>query len=38
VLVYRRTLFTLCGALIFPGISYGSLTRTPWQGEGPFYP
>ena len=21
-----------------PGISYGSLTRTPWQGEGPFYP
>ena len=38
VLVYRRTLFTLCGALIFPGISYGSLIRTPWQGEGPFYP
>ena len=36
--VYRRTLFTLCGALIFPGISYGSLIRTPWQGEGPFYP
>jgi protocatechuate 3,4-dioxygenase beta subunit len=28
----------LCGALIIPGISYGSLTRTPWQGEGPFYP
>ena len=38
MLVYRRTLFTLCGALIFPGISYGSLIRTPWQGEGPFYP
>ena len=38
MLVYRRTLFKLCGALIFPGISYGSLTRTPWQGEGPFYP
>ena len=36
--VYRRTLFKLCGALIFPGISYGSLIRTPWQGEGPFYP
>ena len=34
----RRTLFTLCGALIIPGISYGSLIRTPWQGEGPFYP
>jgi len=38
MLLYRRTLFTLCGALILPGISYGSLTRTPWQGEGPFYP
>ena len=38
MLVYRRTLFALCGALIFPGISYGSLIRTPWQGEGPFYP
>ena len=38
MLVYRRTLFTLCGALIFPGISCGSLIRTPWQGEGPFYP
>ena len=38
MLVDRRTLFTLCGALIIPGISYGSLIRTPWQGEGPFYP
>jgi len=38
MLVYRRTLFTLCGALIIPGISYGNLIRTPWQGEGPFYP
>ena len=38
MLVYRRTLFKLCGALIIPGISSGSLTRTPWQGEGPFYP
>ena len=38
MLLYRRTLFTLCGALIFPGISYGRLIRTPWQGEGPFYP
>ena len=38
MLVYRRTLFAFCGALIVPGISYGSLIRTPWQGEGPFYP
>ena len=26
------------GTLIIPGISSGSLTRTPWQGAGPFYP
>ena len=38
MLVDRRKLFTLCGALIIPGISSGSLIRTPWQGEGPFYP
>ena len=38
MLVDRRKLFTLCGALIIPGISYGSLIRTPWQGAGPFYP
>ena len=38
MLVYRRTLFTLCGLLIIPDISYGSQIRTPWQGEGPFYP
>ena len=38
MLVYRRTLFTLCGALIVPDISYCRLIRTPWQGEGPFYP
>ena len=38
MLVYRRTLFTLCGALIIPDISNGRLIRTPWQGEGPFYP
>ena len=38
MLVDRRTLFTLCGALIIPGISCGNLIRTPWQGEGPFYP
>ena len=38
MLVDRRKLFTLCGAIIIPRISYGSLIRTPWQGEGPFYP
>ena len=38
MLVDRRTLFKLSGALIIPGISYGNLIRTPWQGEGPFYP
>ena len=38
MLTDRRTFFTLFGALILPGISSGSLTRTPWQGEGPFYP
>ena len=38
MLVHRRTLFKLCGALTLPDISYGRLTRTPWQGEGPFYP
>ena len=38
MLVDRRTLFKLFGALIIPGNSYGSLIRTPWQAEGPFYP
>ena len=38
MLIDRRTFFTLSGALIIPDISSGSLTRTPWQGEGPFYP
>ena len=38
MLVYRRTLFTFCGALIIPDISFSNLIRTPWQGEGPFYP
>ena len=38
MLIDRRKLFTLCGSLIIPSISYGSLIRTPWQGEGPFYP
>ena len=38
MLVDRRKLFTFCGALIIPSISFGSLIKTPWQGEGPFYP
>ena len=38
MLVDRRKLFTFCGSLIIPSISFGSLIRTPWQGEGPFYP
>ena len=38
MLIDRRKLFTLFGSLIIPGISCGSLVRTPWQGEGPFYP
>ena len=38
MLIDRRKLLTLCGSLIIPGISCGSLIRTPWQGEGPFYP
>ena len=38
MLFHRRTLFKLCGTLTIPDISYGRLTRTPWQGEGPFYP
>ena len=38
MLIDRRKLFTLCGSLIIPSISYGNLIRTPWQGEGPFYP
>ena len=38
MIIDRRTFFTLFGTLIIPDISSGSLTRTPWQGEGPFYP
>ena len=38
MLIDRRKLFTFCGSLIIPSISFGSLIRTPWQGEGPFYP
>ena len=28
----------MCGAIVLPGVSLGELIRTPWQGEGPFYP
>ncbi|GIS84511.1 MAG: hypothetical protein CM1200mP16_08110 [Nitrospina sp.] len=38
MLVDRRKLFIFFGSLIIPSISFGSLIRTPWQGEGPFYP
>lgn len=38
MLTSRRTLFALCGALFVPGITSAELLRTPWQGEGPFYP
>ena len=38
MLVDRRKFFTFCGSLIIPSTSFGSLIRTPWQGEGPFYP
>jgi protocatechuate 3,4-dioxygenase beta subunit len=34
----RRSFFALCGAIVFPGVSLGGIIRTPWQGEGPFYP
>jgi protocatechuate 3,4-dioxygenase beta subunit len=26
------------GAIVFPSVSLGEIIRTPWQGEGPFYP
>ena len=38
MLLHRRTLLTLGGSLFLPIFSFGNLTRTPWQGEGPFYP
>ena len=34
----RRYFFAMCGAIVLPGVSLGELIRTPWQGEGPFYP
>ena len=38
MLTSRRSFFTMCGAIVLPGVSLGELIRTPWQGEGPFYP
>ena len=38
MLVDRRKFFMFYGSLIIPSVSFGRLTRTPWQGEGPFYP
>ena len=34
----RNNVFVGHGAIILPGVSLGELIRTPWQGEGPFYP
>ena len=38
MLTSRRSFFAICGAIVLPGVSLGELIRTPWQGEGPFYP
>ena len=38
MLTSRRSFFAICGTIILPSISLGELIRTPWQGEGPFYP
>ncbi len=38
MLVDRRKLLKWFGVLVVPDISYGSNIKTPWQGEGPFYP
>ena len=38
MLTSRRSFFAMCGAIVLPGVSLGELIRTPWQGEGPFYP
>ena len=38
MLTSRRFFFAMCGAIVLPGVSLGELIRTPWQGEGPFYP
>ena len=38
MLTSRRSFFAMCGAIVLPGVSLGEIIRTPWQGEGPFYP
>jgi len=38
MLTSRRSFFAMCGTIVLPGVSLGELIRTPWQGEGPFYP
>ncbi len=38
ILISKRSFFAICGAIMLPYISLGELIRTPWQGEGPFYP
>ena len=34
----KRRLFLLSGTFFLPDIIFGEQVRTPWQGEGPFYP
>ena len=34
----RRSFFAMCGVIVFPDIYLGEIVKTPWQGEGPFYP
>ena len=38
MLTSRRSFFAMCGIIVLPGVSLGEIIRTPWQGEGPFYP
>ena len=38
MLTSRRSFFAMCGTIVLPGVSLGEIIRTPWQGEGPFYP
>ena len=38
MLTSRRSFFAMCGTIVLPGVSLGEFIRTPWQGEGPFYP
>jgi len=38
MLTTRRLLFSICGIFFFSSFIFGKKIRTPWQGEGPFYP